>query len=134
MASIHTPAWEGCGDQLNTAVITVNQPLGQSESRGHWFLVSRKETCSSKTSRAHGNCGEVAVSLFLHSWRQQREFLFGVLLEVCPLLNGKWQIRSTADSSQQVCLRIMNSLGVFLGPRQIPSVGWLAPLRPFIPC
>lgn len=39
---------------------------------------------------------------------------------------------SAADSSQQVCLQILNSLGVFLGPLQIPSVGRLAPLRPFI--
>lgn len=46
---------------------------------------------------------EVIVALSLHTLR---EFFFSALFEACPLLNGKWETRSHASSSQLASLQI----------------------------
>lgn len=75
---------------------------------------------------------EVVVALSLHTLKQQREFFFSALFEVCPLLNGKWETQSHASSSQLASLTDPEAeqLGIFWGPLHVPWVAGTLETKP----
>lgn len=77
----------------------------------------------------------MVVAFSLHTLKQQREFFFSTLFEVCALPNGKWETQSHASSSQLASLTDPKAelVGIFWGPLHVPWVAGTLETKP-IPC